>query len=201
MSMINPLHKSGINVTLIHIIMSSASSKSQRMFEAQFEPRIKTYIHASVILTMAITIFGIVLIPVWLIAGSYYLNRYFDNLYCELTTRALHFKKGVLFTTERTVPFDKIQDLTFKEGPLLRYFGLSSLMIETAGNSAASMADMKLIGIIDAPEFRQMVLEQRDEITYNRSNGKKDQSAAEDHVLLPLLEEISATLKRIEQKG
>ena len=181
--------------------MSSTSSKPQRLFEAQFEPRIKTYIHASVILTMAITIFGIVLIPVWLIFGSIYLNRYFDNLYCELTTRALHFKKGVLFTTERTIPLDKIQDLTFKEGPLLRYFGLSSLMIETAGNSAANMTDMKLVGIIDASKFRQMVLEQRDEITYNRSNGKKDQSAAEDHVLFPLLEEISATLKRIEQKG
>ena len=176
--------------------MSSASSKSQRMFEAQFEPRIKTYIHASVILTMAITIFGIVLIPVWLIAGSYYLNRYFDNLYCELTTRALHFKKGVLFTTERTVPLDKIQDLTFKEGPLLRYFGLSSLMIETAGNSAASMADMKLIGIIDAPEFRQMVLEQRDEITYNRSSDSGTTDI--EHPLMPLLKEISETLKRIE---
>ena len=196
MSMINPLHKSGISVTLIHIIMSSASSKSQRMFEAQFEPRIKTYIHASVILTMAITIFGIVLIPVWLIAGSYYLNRYFDNLYCELTTRALHFKKGVLFTTERTVPLDKIQDLTFKEGPLLRYFGLSSLMIETAGNSAARMADMKLIGIIDAPEFRQMVLEQRDEITYNRSSDSGTTDI--EHPLMPLLKEISETLKRIE---
>ena len=181
--------------------MSSASSKSQRLFEAQFEPRIKTYIHASAILTLVITIFGIVLIPLWLIFGSYYLNRYFDNLYCELTTRALHFKKGVLFTTERTIPLDKIQDLTFKEGPLLRYFGLSSLMIETAGNSAANMTDMKLVGIMDASKFRQMVLEQRDEITYSRINGEKDQSTAEDHVLLPLLEEISATLKRIEQKG
>src|SRR6056297_2753263 len=201
MSMINPLHKSGINVTLIHIIMSSASSKSQRMFEAQFEPRIKTYIHASVILTMAITIFGIVLIPVWLIFGSIYLNRYFDNLYCELTTRALHFKEGVLFTTERTIPLDKIQDLTFKEGPLLRYFGLSSLMIETAGNSAANMTDMKLLGIIDAAHFRQKVIEQRDEITFNRQGSDDDQTSTKDHPLIPLLREISDTLKRIEDKG
>ncbi len=174
------------------------SSKSKQLFEATFEPRIKTYIHASVIITLVVTVFGIVLIPIWLIAGSYYLNRYFDNLYCELTTRALHFKKGVLFTTERTIPLDKIQDLTFKEGPLLRYFGLSSLMIETAGNSAANMTDMKLMGIVDAPKFRKMVIEQRDEITYNRGDFGGDESSV-DHPLKPLLEEISETLKRIEK--
>jgi putative membrane protein len=181
--------------------MSNRSSKSQQLLEAKFEPRIKTYIHATVILTMVVTIAGIVLIPVWLIAGRYYLNKYFDNLYCELTTRALHFKKGVLFTTERTIPLDKIQDLTFKEGPLLRYFGLSSLMIETAGNSAANMTDMKLLGIIDAANFRQKVIEQRDDITYNKSDSVSTVSSGDDHPLLPLLEEISATLKRIEKKG
>lgn len=184
------------------IMERNASSKSKQLFEASFEPRIKTYIHASVIITMAVTVVGIILIPIWLVAGTYYLNRYFDNLYCELTTRALHFKKGVLFTTERTIPLDKIQDLTFQEGPLLRYFGLSSLMIETAGNSSvANMTgtDMKLIGIMDASKFRKMVIEQRDEITYNRQGFGSNESA--DHPLIPLLEEISETLKRIEKRG
>lgn len=181
--------------------MSNKKAKSQQLLEAKFEPRIKTYIHATVILTMVLTVVGILLIPVWLIAGRIYLNKYFDNLYCELSTRALHFKKGVLFTTERTIPLDKIQDLTFKEGPLLRYFGLSSLMIETAGNSAANMTDMKLLGIIDAAHFRQKVIEQRDEITYNRGGGDDNVSADTENQLVPLLEEISATLKRIEDKG
>ena len=153
---------------------------------------------------MAVTVVGIVLIPIWLVAGTYYLNRYFDNLYCALTTRALHFKKGVLFTTERTIPLDKIQDLTFQEGPLLRYFGLSSLMIETAGNSStANMtgSDMKLIGIVDALKFRQMVLEQRDEITYSRGGQSEGEIGDKEHQLMPLLREISETLKRIEKRS
>lgn len=181
--------------------MSNKSSKSQQLLQAKFEPRIKTYIHVTVILTMILTVAGILLIPIWLIAGRYYLNKYFENLYCELTTRALHFKKGVLFTTERTIPLDKIQDLTFKEGPLLRYFGLSSLMIETAGNSSANMTDMKLLGIIDAAHFRQKVIEQRDEITYNRTGNEVKETSDRDHPLMPLLQEISATLKRIEDKS
>lgn len=171
--------------------------KAKQLFEATFEPRLKTYINVLVIGTMVLTVAGILLIPVWLIAGRAYLDRYFDNLFCELTTRALHFKKGVLFTTERTIPLDKVQDLTFKEGPILRYFGLSSLKIETAGQSADSEADMKLLGIEGAHKFRQMVMEQRDEITYNRSSdsGKTDA----EHPLEPLLKEISETLKRIEE--
>ncbi len=181
--------------------MSKKTARSQQLLEAKFEPRIKTYIHVIVILTMILTVAGILLIPVWLIAGRYYINKYFENLYCELTTRALHFKKGVLFTTERTIPLDKIQDLTFKEGPLLRYFGLSSLMIETAGNSSANMTDMKLLGIIDAAHFRQKVIEQRDEITFNRQGSDDDQTSTKDHPLIPLLREISDTLKRIEDKG
>lgn len=173
--------------------------KAKQLFEATFEPRLKTYINVLVIGTMVLTVAGIILIPVWLIAGRAYLNRYFDNLFCELTTRALHFKKGVLFTTERTIPLDKVQDLTFREGPILRYFGLSSLKIETAGQNATSEADMKLLGIVDAHKFRQMVMEQRDEITYNRlsDSGKTDA----EHPLEPLLKEISETLKRIEAKS
>lgn len=178
----------------------SASSKTRQLYEAKFEPRIKTYVHVTTIITLAVTVVGIILIPFWLIFGTFYLNRYFDSLFCELTTRALHFKKGVLFTTERTVPLDKIQDLTFKEGPLLRYFGLSSLMIETAGSSAGNMADMKLTGIVDAATFRKMVLDQRDEITYNRS-GDAEPHSQDDERLLTVLQEISETLKRIENKS
>jgi putative membrane protein len=177
------------------------SSKSQKLYEAVFEPRIKTYIHASVILTLVITIAGIVLIPFWLLFGSYYLNKYFENLYCELTTRSLNFKKGVLFTVERTIPLDKIQDLTFKEGPLLRYFGLSVLMIETAGNSSANMTDMKLMGIVEPTKFRHMVIEQRDEITYNRPGTEDGDTSGKEHPLMPLLQDISETLKRIEKKS
>jgi len=171
------------------------TSRARSLYKAEFEPRIKTYINISTILVLAVTVVGIVLIPFWLIFGKRYVNRYFASLHCELSTRALHFKKGVFFTTERTIPLDKIQDLTFSEGPVLRYFGLSSLKVETAGQSAANAADMTLTGIIDAHNFRQMVMDQRDEITYNRGSDH------EEHPLEPLLKEISESLKRLEKKS
>lgn len=179
---------------------NSKSRKSSRLFEAKFDPRLKTYTYAGVALIFVITVVGIVLLPFWLIFGRMYINRYFNSLFCELTTRALHFKKGVWFQTERTVPLDKIQDLTFKEGPVLRYFGLSSLKIETAGQSVQGAADMSLMGIVDARRFREMVLEQRDEITDKGSGISAPKEKGEESELLPLLQEIHKTLKNIELK-
>lgn len=178
------------------------SRRAQRITEAKFDPRLKTYTFWGTTIFMVITIVGIVIVPFWLIFGKIYVNRYFDNLFCELTTRALHFKKGIWFHTERTIPLDKIQDLTFKEGPMLRYFGLSYLKIETAGQSVQGMADMTLTGIMNARNFREMVLDQRDLITDKQSPSIVSVSERKDsdHELLPLLLEIHETLKKIEQK-
>ena len=130
-----------------------------------------------------------------------YLKRYFNSLFCELTTRALKFKKGVLFQVERTIPLDKIQDLTFREGPLLRYFELSILKIETAGQSNQTGTDMSLIGIVDAREFREKVIDQRDRITDLGSSTTTGKSLAQaDTPSADTLQAILETLQRIEKK-
>lgn len=172
--------------------------RATRIHEAKFEPRIKKYVFWTGIIVLGASIVGIVLIPFWAIFGRMYINKYYDALFCELTTRALHFRKGILFKTERTVPLDKIQDLTFKEGPILRYFGLSSLYIETAGQSAQQASDMTLTGIIDAHNFRAMVMDQRDDVTGYQSSSTSSETS--EHSLAPILKEINENLKKIENK-
>lgn len=176
--------------------------KARKLVKAEFDPRIKTYVYVTGILIFTITIAGILLLPFWLIFGRMYINRYFNSLYCELTTRALHFKKGVWFQIERTIPLDKIQDLTFREGPVLRYWGLSTLKVETAGQSAQNSSDMSLIGIIDSRNFREQVLEQRDEITnYNKTSSDHTQSPiSQDKEMVQLLKEMNQSLKEISSK-
>ncbi len=171
------------------------SQKATILFKAEFNPKIKTYLKTVGSLIFLITVVGIVLIPLWLIFASFYLKRYFERLECELTTRALRFKKGYIFHTERTIPLDKIQDLTFKEGPVLKYFGLSILKVETAGGTGQGEADLSLIGIIGASEFRQMVLEQRDKVTDNSATSSNENEAVSE-----ILKDIRDSLKRIEGK-
>lgn len=176
--------------------------RATTLLKAEFEPRLKTYLHVITVFVLTITIAGIILIPFWLIFGRVYVNKYFNSLYCELTTRALHFKKGVWVRTEKTIPLDKIQDLTFKEGPILRYFGVSYLKIETAGQSQQGISDMTLYGIIDARNFREAVLEQRDVTTDKNSagNGTELMRSSHSEDILRTLTTMNETLSRIEKK-
>lgn len=170
------------------------SAKATVLHHAEFNPKLKTYILATGTLIMALTVFGIVLVPFWWLIGHFYMKRYYERLECELTSRSLRFKKGYIFHTERTIPLDKIQDLTFKEGPLLKYFGLSILRVETAGNTGQGSADLSLIGIVDSTGFRNMVLDQRDKVTEN--TGSSGTSETESNT--QILKDIRDTLLRIE---
>lgn len=174
------------------------NAKANIIQEASFNPKIRIYILWYGVLICFVSIFMIPLIPIWLLVASFYLKRYFERLECELTTRSLRFKKGYIFHTERTIPLDKIQDLTFKEGPLLKYFGLSILRIETAGSSAQGGPDLSLIGIVDAFEFRSLVLDQRDKVTDNQGS---DSSSSSSETTIEILKEIRDSLKRIESKS
>lgn len=173
------------------------NNKAVILQEAKFNPKIKSYILWYGTLLSFAMIFTIPFIPFWLIFGSLYLNRYFERLECELTTRSLRFKKGYIFHTERTIPLDKIQDLTFKEGPLLKHFGLSILKIETAGNTGQGTSDLSLIGIVDAFDFRNKVFEQRDKVTDNTSVSSAGSSDTDS---IEILRDIRDSLKRIEGK-
>jgi membrane protein YdbS with pleckstrin-like domain len=171
---------------------------AKTLLEASFNPKIKSYLLWYGVLMCIVMIFTIPFIPLWLIFASYFVNKYFERLHCELTTRSLKFNKGYIFRTEKTIPLDKIQDLTFKEGPLLKAFGLSILQIETAGSSASASADLSLIGIVNASQFRDKVLDQRDLVTENTSSSPATSSDNSENVL-EVLKDIRASLERIEK--
>ncbi|MEP0005245.1 MAG: PH domain-containing protein [Balneola sp.] len=171
---------------------------AKTLLEASFNPKIKSYLLWYGVLMCIVMIFTIPFIPLWLIFASYFVNKYFERLHCELTTRSLKFNKGYIFRTEKTIPLDKIQDLTFKEGPLLKAFGLSILQIETAGSSASASADLSLIGIVNASDFRDKVLDQRDVVTENTSSSSAPSSDNSENVL-EVLKDIRASLERIEK--
>lgn len=157
--------------------------------KAYFNDVIRSYILLYVAFLLFITIVGIPLMIIWLAGvGQWYSRHYFDKLECELNERTLRFKKGILFQVEKTIPLENIQDLTFIEGPLLRYFHLCILKIETAGQGEHHGNQMKLIGIVDAPAFRNSVLEQRQRITQDNRSGNE----------IVLLTEIRDTLQKIE---
>ncbi len=178
-------------------------SATHQLMSAEFHPYIRWYLFVLGIGGLFISFIGIPLIPLWLLFGFYFCNRYYQSLVCVLTDRTLELKKGHLFRIEKTIPLDKIQDLTFREGPLLRTFGLCILDIETAGQSnPQGSSDAKIIGIKRAKEFRDRVIIQRDLVTQqpNAMTAVKPPVDSDQTRLIELLTDIRNTLQHIDRQ-
>ena len=126
-------------------------NEDKALLEAEFETKLKAYWFLQVLLGFVVSIIGIPLALFWVLGwGQWWAKRSYESLRCILYERSLVVKRGVVFKTEKTIPLDKIQDLTVREGPLLRAFGLRSLKIETAGQSSPQgRADADLVGVVD----------------------------------------------------
>ncbi len=163
---------------------------------ARFEDKLRTYWYVQGVLVFVMTVVGIAILPIWLLGwGRWYVRRSFEALMCELHERTLVVKRGIFFRVEKTIPLDKIQDLTVKEGPLLRMLGLRSLQIETAGQGTPGAAEANLIGIVDPLDFRDQVLRQRDSMSalpVSRPGTDEETSGT-----IELLTEIRDLLSRI----
>jgi len=166
---------------------------------ASFDPTLKLYWLIQGVWILLVTMVGAPLLPFWLLGlGQLFSSKAYDRLECELTTRSLHLRKGWMFRVERTIPLDKIQDLAMHEGPILRWLGLSSIRVETAGQSGGQGgSDATLVGIVDAPAFRDAVLDQRDRVTATSRDGAVAAPVVKDSELV-VLEEIRDSLVRIE---
>lgn len=83
----------------------------------------------------------------WLliIAFSYWVN--WKGFYIQgyaLREKDIHYKRGLLFHSLTSIPFNRVQHCEIKQGPIARRFGLSTLEIFTAGGQSS---DLRIPGI------------------------------------------------------
>jgi len=177
-----------------------AGTDESVLWEAKFNPKVKTYWLLSGAFLLLVTVIGIPLLPFWFLLGNYFTGRYLSHMRCTLTTGTLEYSKGMFVRVEKTVPLDKITDLGLLHGPIMRHYGLHALSVETAGQSSAG-ALVKLIGVVDTENFRSAVLAQRDKVVAALAGGESagPQLSAGQHTGADaLLTEIRDTLHRIE---
>ena len=170
------------------------------LWEAKFNPRVRTYWLLSGVIILAVTIVGIPLIPVWYFVGLALTERYLRRMRCTLKERTLQVEKGIFNRVEKTVPLEKITDLGLQQGPIMRYLGIESLTVETAGQSSQG-ALLKLMGVIDTRRFRDAVLQQRDKmmaVKAEEGQAPLPVSPGGSGLSSELLVEIRDTLHRIE---
>lgn len=168
-------------------------------YQAKFNPLIRPYLVVYVAFVLACTVVGLPLALLWVMGiGQWWARHYFEKLECVLDHKTLRYRKGIIVQVEKTIPLENIQDVTFVEGPVLRRFHLSIVKFETAGQSAGQAHDMQLVGIIDAHDFRNKILDAREALKL-RSPDAQTKATPELAVLQGIeqrLEEIVELLKR-----
>ncbi|AKH43414.1 hypothetical protein FHS61_000883 [Altererythrobacter atlanticus] len=102
---------------------------------------------------------GSFLIPVLLLAAFLLirvpLRRYHARGY-QLGEERLRVVRGLLFRSDTVVPFSRVQHIDVNRGPLERFYGLSTLVLHTAGNHNASVS-LPGLAAGDAVEMREMI--------------------------------------------
>ena len=161
---------------------------------ASFDPKVKQYwmtmaCFFSAVALVTIPLIPVVLFVVWLVAG-----KILAVMSAQLLTQKLVVKRGILFKEEKSIPLEKITDVGLSQGPLMRIFGLYRLSFETAGQSGNG-ALVSLLGVVNASEFREAILEQKDVLA---NQGKTSQQATEQSEK-ELLRALTYSVKNIEQ--
>lgn len=171
----------------------------QVIWDAEFNPSVKSYWLLTGCFVLLVTVFGVVLIPFWLLLGPIFASKYLKSHRCTLTDRSLKVSKGVLTRIEKTVPLDRITDVGLIQGPLMRAMGIEFLKVETAGQSSAG-ALVGLAGIKEGRAFRDAVLKQRERLSVATAEAAVDEDTAPQTKSrqIALLEEMSGALLRIE---
>lgn len=169
------------------------------LLTAQINEKVKQYWLVQSILICFAGVATIVVLPIVIPIVMFAAGKYLQTLSVDLFERKLSVKKGIFVKVENTVPLEKITDVSMVQGPLMRMFGIYKLNFETAGQSGVG-ALLSVIGIVDAEQFRERVLSQKDAITIE-SKPEKAEEKREDPLLTSVRNIESLLTELVKSKG
>jgi membrane protein YdbS with pleckstrin-like domain len=108
--------------------------------------------------------------PDWLITGLIltgllilivifvaWVRLYYQSMWYELRDDEMSWKRGVWFRRTGIVPYNRITNLDVIQGPVMRRVGISTLSIQTAGYSGQAVPEIRIEGIENADDLRELI--------------------------------------------
>jgi membrane protein YdbS with pleckstrin-like domain len=124
------------------------------------------------VLFMFVPWLAMILLPVaifWAIAPDLVayvaLHLRYDTTWYVMSDRSLRIRRGIWIIEETTITFENVQNVRITQGPLQRYFGISTLVVDTAGGGGGERKGQAttghsgvIEGITDAERWRDLIL-------------------------------------------
>jgi membrane protein YdbS with pleckstrin-like domain len=87
----------------------------------------------------------------------------YDTMWYALTDRAIRIRRGIWVIKEMTLTMENIQNVKVTRGPVMKFFGIQDLIVETAGSGATpgqsgGMNQGVIEGVADAARIRDLIL-------------------------------------------
>lgn len=90
----------------------------------------------------------------------------YDTMWYVMNRRSLRCRRGIWVILEHTITFENVQNVHVKRGPLQQFFGISDIVVETAGaaegegqNRFAVGNKAIMEGIENPEEIRELIME------------------------------------------
>jgi len=87
----------------------------------------------------------------------YWVGLYYESMFYELQEDEITWKRGVWFRATGIVPYNRITNLDVRQGPFMRFLGISNLAIQTAGYSGQAVPEIRIEAIEHAEELRELI--------------------------------------------
>ena len=129
-----------------------------------------------------------------LIFIAYWIPRYYDTIVYKLTENEIVWRRGVWFKNTGIVPYNRITNIDIGQGPISRMLGIATLKIQTAGYSGQARPEIKIEGIEQFEELREMIM--------GFVKGKKPvavETYGEENIDLKILNELVKIRKLLEK--
>ena len=112
---------------------------------------------------------SLLLLLIWIVPGliHYYWSSHklcpqqANNLRYRLEGSTLRADGGVFFLFRKSIPLERITDVALVQGPLLRFFNIWAIRMQTAGSTES---EATLYGIRNPEEVRELILSRRQSI-------------------------------------
>ncbi|MCD6494013.1 MAG: PH domain-containing protein [Archaeoglobaceae archaeon] len=94
-----------------------------------------------------------------LIFIAYWIPKYYETIVYKLTENEIVWRRGVWFKKTGVVPYNRITNIDIVQGPISRMLGIATLKIQTAGYSGQARPEIKIEGIEQFEELRELIME------------------------------------------
>ncbi len=186
------------------------------------EPAYRTYMYVTFVLIVVVFVLPFVVLPLGLTGSlpavlavgipiaavlafvAVWIPLYYRSVIYQLTPTEISWRRGVWFRQTGIVPYNRITNVDITQGPLMRYFGFSSLRVQTAGYSAQARAEINLNGIEDAEDLRETIMSFVRGAPPVATEGQPEQPAAPPRTVAgddAILAELKAIRRLLERKA